>query len=82
MIEVAPGEFRQVLHTMIYSRQFQDIELAQINDRGELVFWASFTDGSSGIFLATVPEPSVAAMLILCAFGLSGRRDVAQPPRL
>ncbi len=33
------------------------------NDAGQLVFQLSFTDGSEGIFVATVPEPGTVAVL-------------------
>jgi hypothetical protein len=37
------------------------------NDNGQLTFWASFTDGSEGMFvsnLVAVPEPSSSVLLI------------------
>jgi len=39
------------------------------NDRGQIVFSATFTDGSSGIFIsnvAAVPEPSTIALMVIC----------------
>lgn len=44
------------------------------NDRGELLFHASFADGSYGLFVLTVPEPAgaVLAALLLGACRLSG----------
>jgi hypothetical protein len=44
-----------------------------INDLGQIVFGAQFTDGSSGIFVATIPEPTVTMLLIPLLF-LSRRR--------
>ncbi len=46
------------------------------NDRGDLLFRASFTDGASGLFVVTVPEPAgvVLAALFLWARLPSARR--------
>ena len=45
-------------------RRLYDFNTPSINDRGDLAFWARFTDGTSGIVLAhPVPEPSSLAML-------------------
>ncbi len=38
----------------------------QLNDRGEIAFWAQFTDGTSGIFvsrLVAIPEPGTVCLL-------------------
>ncbi len=43
------------------------------NDLGQLAFWASFTDGTSGIFvsnLVAVPEPSSLALLVLAGVAM------------
>jgi hypothetical protein len=46
------------------------------NDRGELVFGASFLDGSSGVFVtsavAVIPEPSSFALVALGFVGVVG----------
>ncbi len=37
------------------------------NDAGQLAFWASFTDGTSGVFVSTavaIPEPSALALFV------------------
>ena len=44
-----------------------------------IVFAASFTDGSQGIFASNLPEPSVLSLLLACAVSLSRR---ARPLRL
>lgn len=78
MLEVAPGDFRT-----IQSLQFnpggrvsskpsggQDGRGITFNDDFTLAFWASFTDGTSGIFTATltaVPEPATLALLCIAA---------------
>lgn len=38
-----------------------------LNDSGQLVISLRFTDGSTGLFLASVPEPSIIVMLIFAA---------------
>ncbi len=40
------------------------------NDAGQLVFKLGFSDGSSGIFVATVPEPATACILAISAVNL------------
>ena len=35
------------------------------NDAGQFTFQASFTDGSQGIFIATIPEPTTSASIAL-----------------
>jgi hypothetical protein len=48
-------------------RQLKDLTLQDFNSAGELVFWAAFTDGSSGMFVANVnavPEPSSFLLLL------------------
>jgi hypothetical protein len=46
----------------------EDGHMKVFNDAGQLAFWASFTDGSAGIFIANVPEPTgaVQASMGLC----------------
>ncbi len=45
-----------------------------VSDDGTLVFHAWFTDGSSGIFTAQVPEPASGVALFLCAALLPCRK--------
>ena len=57
-IEVAPGDVRTIAGL---SRFHRDL----FNDRGDLGFGASFTDGTSGSFVSgrvAIPEPSSGAM--------------------
>ena len=35
-----------------------------LNDAGQIAFVAQFTDGTSGVFLATVPEPTAVILLV------------------
>ena len=69
LLEVAPGDAREVLDLGFVAG-------AALNDLGDLVFRARFTDNSEGIFsasLATTPVPVPAALpLLLAAFGLLG----------
>ncbi len=44
------------------------------NDEGEVLFELDFEDGSSGLFVATVPEPSAAIVFAGFALGLFVRR--------
>ncbi len=44
------------------------------NDAGQLAFSLSFTDGSQGIFVATIPEPASLAKLGLAGLALRRRR--------
>ncbi len=40
----------------------------------QVAFFAGFTDGTEGIFIATIPEPSTAALMALGLVGLAARR--------
>ncbi|MEZ6193462.1 MAG: PEP-CTERM sorting domain-containing protein [Phycisphaerales bacterium] len=44
------------------------------NDAGELAFILNFTDGTSGIFVATIPEPTTLGFLGVGAGLVAGRR--------
>jgi len=59
LLQVAPGDFRTV----------SSFSLGGFNGLGEVAFSASFTDGTSGVFVSdalVVPEPST---LVLTGFG-------------
>jgi len=60
-IQVAPGDQRTVATiNLIYSPSGgQDGRFMSLNDAGKVVFYATFTDGSQGIFLATIPSTPV-----------------------
>jgi len=52
----------------------QDGRRMSFNDRNTLLFQLDFTDGSSGIFTTTVPEPSSLLLVVICAACLLWRR--------
>ena len=54
-------------------RTIERFHLGQLNDLGQLPFWANFTDGSTGLFLVTIPEPSTLSMLFLSSLMLFAR---------
>jgi len=45
-----------------------------LNDTGTVRFTANFTDGTSGVFLAALPEPGAVSLLLPAMFLLSRRR--------
>jgi hypothetical protein len=75
VLEAAPGDFRTVDTASFQNYTSNDDgRPGGFNDRGQLVFWVQFTDGSEGIFVSNavaVPEPSsflaAAAILALTA---------------
>lgn len=71
-IEVAPGDVRTVSSVkFIEGSGNEDGRHSAFNDRGQLAFQASFTDGTQGIFVTDVvaiPEPA-AWILALLAIG-------------
>jgi hypothetical protein len=44
------------------------------NDAGQLAFNLFFTDGTGGIFVATIPEPATATLMLIAAVGCAARR--------
>jgi hypothetical protein len=63
LLEVAPNDFRTV----------RLLSGEQINDLGQIAFMAEFTDRSSGLFVATIPEP-VSVVVFLAGISLTARR--------
>jgi hypothetical protein len=48
-------------------RQIEELTVrfnSKFSDDGQLAFWAKFTDGGEGIFIATVPEPAMMGLLL------------------
>jgi hypothetical protein len=71
--EVGPGDVRTLADVSFYGPRGTH-ELS-INNRSELSFFASFTDGSEGVFIATiVPEPGSLAIASIAGLFLLGRR--------
>jgi hypothetical protein len=64
--DVGGGDLRTLKDFNIFDESF-------LSDANQFAFSASFTDGSTGVFVATVPEPTGIACLLLGAF-LAGRR--------
>lgn len=52
----------------------EDGQPTSFNDAGQLAFKLSFTDGSEGIFVATIPEPGTLGVLGVFAGLVAGRR--------
>jgi hypothetical protein len=55
--EVAPGDLREIDVLSFFGGP------DQFNNLGQILFHASFTDGSQGLFVASVPEPGTTLIL-------------------
>jgi hypothetical protein len=54
-------------------RTIASITNQSLNDRGQVLFWATFTDGSKGLYLSdqvAVPEPNSFSLLLFTAIAL------------
>lgn len=71
-------DLRTVNSLFVYSgTSNEDGRRSAFNDRGQLAFLATFTDGTSGIFIANtklIPEPSTVLLASVAAAGLLLRR--------
>jgi hypothetical protein len=88
-LEVAPGDFRTIrqddnlgssLRFLIGSGN-SDGHPSAFNNRGQLVFWARFTDGTAGIFVSNrvaIPEPSTFLLAATAGAALRYGRKAAQ----
>jgi hypothetical protein len=56
--EVAPGSTRTIATLQMASGVTEDGRGSAFNDRGEVAFMATFTDGSSGVFVSDVAKSS------------------------
>ena len=80
-LQVAPGDFRTITTNGLRfagGSGNEDGIRSGFNDRGQVAFFAFFTDDSSGLFIsnAVVPEPSsvnllIAGVLLGCGFQLA-----------
>lgn len=67
LIEVSPGIFKTVqTYGASFSDGNEDGHHRSLNEQGDYVFGLRFTDGTRGLFVATIPEP---ATLVLWMFG-------------
>jgi hypothetical protein len=73
MLEVSFGDYREIASLVFASATGgEDGKARGLNDAGQIVFRATFSDGSSGVFVSdalTVPEPPL-VVLVLIAAGL------------
>jgi hypothetical protein len=77
-LTVGPGDVRTISSLLMHSSltsgalvglSGDDGMGSPLNDSGQLVFRASFTDGSSGLFTTTIPAPG-ASTVVLAAAGI------------
>jgi hypothetical protein len=80
-LRLSPGDVRQVsgLDAKLMWTGFRTRSGGGLNHAGELVFSASFYDGSAGVYVASVPEPTawlvqLAGLALLCALHRSRAR--------
>jgi hypothetical protein len=77
-LEIAPGDSRTVSFLRFHgSGNNESGQRSGFNDRGQVAFYAAFTDGSSGIFvsnLVAIPEPSAIILVGIPALGMLLRR--------
>lgn len=75
LFEVAPGDLRTI-QTIggLTTSGGQDGRAINLNDNGDLVFELDFVGGSSGIFVAAVPEPSAFFGMLVLVAGMRIRR--------
>jgi hypothetical protein len=77
--EIGPGDYREIASLAFTSKSGGDDGRARgLNDLGQVVFHANFTDGSSGIFVSdalTIPETHSGTLLLLAVvcLGLATR---------
>ncbi len=80
-VEDGPGtDFRTISRLLFFDFSNTgngDGRASSFNDLGQLVFSASFTDGTQGIFvsdLVAIPEPTSVVLGAIGLFGLLARR--------
>lgn len=80
-LEIAPGDTRIVRDLLFHgSGNNESGQRSGFNDRGQVAFWARFTDDSAGIFvsnLVAIPEPGTLTLITSMPVGLLLRRGPA-----
>ena len=71
--EVGTGDLRSVRNIALAFGNTEGGYAGAINDLGHVTFGLEFTDGTSGIFLVTVPEPCVPGVLCCACVALTRR---------
>jgi hypothetical protein len=75
LFDLGGGERREIAWIDFHNdADWGNTSVAGLSDDGRLAFSLFFTDGSSGVFLATVPEPAGFLLLSTAALGLLGQR--------
>ena len=72
--EFSGGPLQRLIGTgdTLLGRQVKSVQIGEEALSGfQVVFWSQFTDGSSGIFVATVPEPTTITMFLMGVAGIS-----------
>jgi hypothetical protein len=81
LLEVHPGDIRTIATLgFTYLSDTGSGMASGFNDLGQLAFIATFTDGTSGVFVAQatpVPEPRAATLVAFGSVGLICRRSLA-----
>jgi hypothetical protein len=71
LLEVGPGDYREIASLMFASATGgEDGKARGLNDAGQIVFRATFTDATSGVFVSNAlitPEPPMSALFVLSA---------------
>jgi hypothetical protein len=75
LLEISPGDLREITQLEFQSRTFggRNTEIPRFNDRGQVVFFAAFNNGSSGLFVSSplvVPEPGSGCLLLAVSITL------------
>lgn len=63
LLEVSPGEFETIRTLFVHDSLDQQVGRRSLSNAGELAFKAEFTDGTSGIFVATLPGSPLGALI-------------------
>ena len=74
LFDVGGGDLRTISPTGIAIADSPFYNRSSLGDDGRLVFALYFTDGTGGVFVATVPEPGCAAGVVAAAALLLRRR--------